>query len=339
VPEKTHLPQPCGKALPETMKPMHLKEVLMAKKQNEVIINCAVTGSIHTPTMTEHLPITPQQIAEEAINAAKAGAGTVHLHVRNPETGQPSSDLGLFREVCSEIHKRSDVIQCTTTGGGLGMTPEERVAVVSEFEPELASLNMGSFNFGLFPVLERMDTFKFEWEPQYLEMTKEFVFMNTFKSMEVFFKTMRDHGTKPEMECYDVGHLYNAAFMADRGFIDKPFFLQLILGILGAIQPSVENLVHMKNTADKLFGEDYVWSVLPVGRHQFALGTVAVVMGGNVRVGMEDNLYLSKGRKVKSNEESVSKMRHLIEELSMNVASHSKTREILHLKGKENTKF
>lgn len=311
----------------------------MAMKQKKVIINCAVTGSIHIPTMTPHLPITPQQIAGEAIAAAKAGAGTVHLHVRNPETGQPSSDLGLFKEVCSEIHRSSDVVMCPTTGGGLGMTPEERVRVVRELQPELASCNMGSFNFGLFPLLERFSKFKFEWEKEYLEMTRDFIFPNTFKSLEIFLKSFRDSGTKPEMECYDVGHLYNVAHMADQGYIDKPFFLQLILGILGAIQPSVENLVHMKNTADKLFGDDYLWSVLPVGRHQFALGTVAVVMGGNVRVGMEDNLYLSKGVLVKSNEESVAKIRHLIEELSLEVATPDETRKMLKLKGRDKTNF
>ncbi len=311
----------------------------MAMKQKKVFINCAVTGSIHIPTMTPHLPITPQQIASEAIAAAKAGAGTVHLHVRNPETGQPSSDLGLFKEVCSEIHRSSDVVMCPTTGGGLGMTPEERVRVVRELQPELASCNMGSFNFGLFPLLERFSKFKFQWEKEYLEMTRDFIFPNTFKSLEIFLKSFRDSGTKPEMECYDVGHLYNVAHMADQGYIDKPFFLQLILGILGAIQPSVENLVHMKNTADKLFGDDYLWSVLPVGRHQFALGTVAVVMGGNVRVGMEDNLYLSKGVLVKSNEESVAKIRHLIEELSLEVATPDETRKMLKLKGRDKTNF
>jgi len=311
----------------------------MAMKQKKVFINCAVTGSIHIPTMTPHLPITPQQIASEAIAAAKAGAGTVHLHVRNPETGQPSSDLGLFKEVCSEIHRSSDVVMCPTTGGGLGMTPEERVRVVRELQPELASCNMGSFNFGLFPLLERFSKFKFEWEKEYLEMTRDFIFPNTFKSLEIFLKSFRDSGTKPEMECYDVGHLYNVAHMADQGYIDRPFFLQLILGILGAIQPSVENLVHMKNTADKLFGDDYLWSVLPVGRHQFALGTVAVVMGGNVRVGMEDNLYLSKGVLVKSNAESVAKIRHLIEELSLEVATPDETRKMLKLKGRDKTNF
>lgn len=311
----------------------------MAMKQSRTFINCAVTGSIHIPTMSEYLPITPEQIAGDAVKAAEAGAGTVHVHARDPQTGRPSSDLGVFKEILGGIKRNSDVVICPTTGGGLGMTPEERVRVVSEMEPELASMNMGSFNFGLFPLLERYSQFKFDWEPGYLEMTRDFVFTNTFKSMEVFFKTFRDHGTKPEMECYDVGHIYNVAFMADQGFIEKPFFLQLIMGILGSIQPSVENLVHMKHTADSLFGDDYVWSVLPVGRHQFSLGIVAAVMGGNVRVGMEDNLYLGKGVKVKSNQQSVQKIRRMMEELSMEIATPDEVRDMLRLKGAARTKF
>jgi uncharacterized protein (DUF849 family) len=311
----------------------------MAMKQRKVIINCAITGSIHIPTQSPYLPITPQQIADEAVKAGDAGAAIVHLHARNPETGQPSSDLRLVKEYCSEINRRSNVIMCTTTGAGLGMTPEERLKVVAEFQPELASMNMGSINFGLFQLLERYEEYKFEWERQYLEMTKDFIFPNTFKSLEIFLKTFRDNGTKPELECYDVGHLYNAAYFADRGWIEKPFYIQLILGILGAIQPSVENIVHMRNVADKLFGDDYLSSVLPVGRHQFALGTVNAVMGGNVRVGMEDNLYLRKGELVQSNEQSVMKMVHLLDEFSLEVATSDDTRQILGLKGKNQTKF
>jgi len=307
--------------------------------QTKCLINCAITGSIHTPTMTEYLPITSTEIAEEAVKAGNAGASTVHLHVRDPKTGKPSSDVGLFKEVCSHINKHSDVIQCITTGGGLGMLPEERLKGVVALQPELASMNMGSFNFALFPALEKYKEFKFQWEKDYLEMTRDFVFANTFKSMEIFLKTMQDCGTRPEMECYDIGHLYNAAHLAERGFIEKPFFFQFIFGILGAIQPSIENLVHMKSTADKLFGNDYVWSVLPVGRIQFAFGTVAAVMGGSVRVGMEDNLYLAKGVKVTSNEESVAKIKRILNELSIETATHKETRDILKLKGKEKTLF
>jgi uncharacterized protein (DUF849 family) len=305
----------------------------------KVAINCAVTGSIHVPTQSEYLPITPQQIIDEGVKAANAGAGTVHIHVRNPQTGQPSSDVGLFREVFGEVSRRINAVLCASTGGGLGMTPEERLGVVVDLKPELATCNMGSFNYGLFPLLDRVSAFKFEWEKNYLEMTRDLVFWNTFKSLEVFMKTFKENGTKPEMECYDVGHLYNVAHMAERGFIEKPFFLQFIMGILGTIQPSIENLLHMKRVADSLFGEDYVWSVLAVGRFQFEYSTVAAVMGGNVRVGMEDNLFLTKGRLVKSNEESVQKIRRIIEELDMEIATPDEVRKMLKLKGKTNTNF
>lgn len=307
--------------------------------QRKIIINCAVTGAIHIPTQSPYLPISPQHIIDEAVKAAAAGAGSIHIHVRNPSNGQPTSDLGLFKEVLGEIQKRSDVVLCPTTGGGLGMTAEERLRVVAELKPELASCNMGSLNYGLFPLLERFETFKFDWEREYLEMTRDFIFPNTFQSLETFMKTFRESGTRPEMECYDVGHLYNIAHMAERGLIEKPFFIQFVMGILGGIQPSVENLLHMKNTADRLFGKDYLWSVLAAGQYQFSYGTVAAVMGGNVRVGMEDNLYLSKGRLVKSNEESVLKIRRIIEDLSMEIASPDEVRRLLNLKGKDKTKF
>lgn len=307
--------------------------------QRKIIINCAVTGAIHIPTQSPYLPISPQHIIDEAVKAAAAGAGSIHIHVRNPSNGQPTSDLGLFKEVLGEIQKRSDVVLCPTTGGGLGMTAEERLRVVAELKPELASCNMGSLNYGLFPLLERFETFKFDWEREYLEMTRDFIFPNTFQSLETFMKTFRESGTRPEMECYDVGHLYNIVHMAERGLIEKPFFIQFVMGILGGIQPSVENLLHMKNTADRLFGKDYLWSVLAAGQYQFSYGTVAAVMGGNVRVGMEDNLYLSKGRLVKSNEESVLKIRRIIEDLSMEIASPDEVRRLLNLKGKDKTKF
>jgi len=311
----------------------------MAMKQDRAIINCAITGAIHVPTQSDYLPTSPQDIAEEAVRAAKAGAGIVHLHMREPESGRPTSDLGLFKEVCTEVQKRSDAVQCTSTGGPIGASPEERVSVVSALEPELASMNMGSINFGLFHLVDRFSEFKYDWERSYLEMTKDYIFKNTFKDMEVFLKTMRDHGTKPEVECYDVGHIYNAAFMAERGFLDPPFYLQFVMGILGGIQPSVENMIHMKNTADKLFGEDYAWSDLAVGRYQFGLGIVSGLMGGNVRVGMEDNLYYSKKRLLKSNEEAVEKIRRMLAEISIETASPEETRKMLGLKGKEKTRF
>jgi uncharacterized protein (DUF849 family) len=313
---------------------------VMAQKQNKVIINCAVTGAIHVPSQSDYLPITPQQIADEAVKAADAGAATVHIHVRDPQNGKPTMDLGLFQEVCQEVGRRSDVVICLTTGGHPLMTPEERMVGVKRFGPELASINMGSINFGLFPALDKIKEYKWPWEKDYLERSKDLVFKNTFYDQERILKIMRDHGTKPELECYDVAHLYNTEYWVEKGVLNPPFWLQFILGIMGGIQPSVENLVFMKNTADKLFGHEYVWSILAVGRHQFALGTVAAVMGGNVRVGLEDNLYLGKGQLLRSNEEAVRKIRRIVEqELDMDIANPGETREILRLKGKNNTKF
>ncbi len=306
---------------------------------DKVIISCAVTGAIHIPSMSPYLPITPEQIAQEAIAAAKAGASSVHLHARDPETGEPTMDLGLFQEFCQEVHRKSDVIICITTGGAPTMTPEERMVAVKKFKPELASINMGSINFGLFPLMDKIKEYKWDWEKKYLEKSKDNIFKNTFYDQERIFKIMRDHGTKPELECYDIGHLYNTAYWVDKGSIDPPVWLQLILGIMGAIQPSVENLVFMKNTADKLFGKDYLWSVLPTGRHEFNLCTVGAIMGGNVRIGMEDNLYLSKGQLAQSNAEMVEKMVRMLKELDLEPASPQETRIFLKLKGKDQTSF
>jgi uncharacterized protein (DUF849 family) len=306
---------------------------------DKVIISCAVTGSIHVPSLSPYLPITPDQIAQEAIAAAKAGASSVHIHARDPKTGKPTMDLDLFQEICQEINQKSDVIICITTGGAPTMTPEERMVAVKKFKPELASINMGSINFGLFPMMDKIQEYKWDWEKDYLERSKDNIFKNTFYDQERIFKIMQDNRTKPELECYDVGHLYNTAYWADKGLISPPFWLQLILGIMGAIQPSVENLVFMKNTADKLFGKDYLWSVLSTGRYEFNLCTVGAIMGGNVRVGMEDNLYLSKGRLAKSNGEMVEKMVHLLKELDLEPTSPQETRAMLKLKGKEKTSY
>ena len=306
---------------------------------DKVIINCAVTGSIHVPSMSSHLPITPKQIAEEAIAAARAGAATVHLHARDPQTGEPTMNLDLFQEFCQEVSRKSDVIICITTGGAPTMTPEERMVAVRRFKPELASINMGSINFGLFPMMEKIKKYRWDWEEKYLEKSKDNIFKNTFYDQERILRIMKDNGTRPEMECYDVGHLYNTAYWADKGLIDPPFWLQLILGIMGAIQPSVENLVFMKNTADTLFGKDCVWSVLPTGRHEFNLCTVGAVMGGNVRVGMEDNLYLGKGQLARSNAEMVEKMVRILKELDLEIASPDEARKTLKLKGKDKTTF
>ena len=306
---------------------------------DKVIISCAVTGAIHIPSMSPYLPITPEQIAQEAIAAAKAGASSVHLHARDPETGEPTMDLGLFQEFCQEVHRKSNVIICITTGGAPTMTPEERMVAVKKFKPELASINMGSINFGLFPLMDKIKEYKWDWEKKYLEKSKDNIFKNTFYDQERIFKIMRDNGTKPELECYDVGHLYNTAYWVDKGSIDPPVWLQLIFGIMGAIQPSVENLVFMKNTADRLFGEDYIWSVLPTGRHEFNLCTVGAIMGGNIRVGMEDNLYLSKGQLAQSNAEMVEKMVRILKELDLAPTSPQEARILLKLKGKERTSF
>ncbi|UCF91655.1 MAG: 3-keto-5-aminohexanoate cleavage protein [Desulfobacterales bacterium] len=306
---------------------------------HKVIINCAVTGSIHVPSLSPYLPITPEQIAAEALAAAEAGAATVHLHARDPQSGRPTMDLDLFRSFCRQVHAQSDVVICITTGGAPTMTPEERMVAVRELRPELASINMGSINFGLFPMMAKIKHYQFDWEEPYLEASKDLIFKNTFYDQERIFKIMDECGTKPEMECYDVGHLYNTAYWVDKGVIKPPFWLQLILGIHGAIQPSVENLVFMKETADKLFGKDYIFSVLAVGRHEFNLGTVGVVMGGSVRVGLEDNLYLGKGELARSNADMVAKMRRIISELNFEVATAAETRQILGLKGQDQTGF
>jgi uncharacterized protein (DUF849 family) len=305
----------------------------------KVIINCAVTGAIHVPSMSPYLPITPQQITDEAVAAAEAGAATVHLHARNPETGQPDMSPELFKKFCRRVHERCDAVICITTGGAPTMTPEERMVAVRALRPELASINMGSINFGLFPMMARIQQYQFDWEKPYLENSRDLVFKNTFYDQERILKIMDECGTKPELECYDVGHLYNTAYWADQGVIKPPFWIQLILGIHGAIQPSVANLVYMKETADKLFGNNYIFSVLAVGRHELNLGMVGVVMGGAVRVGLEDNLYLGKGELAKSNADLVAKMRRIIEELSFEIATPDEARQILGLKGKQDTNF
>jgi uncharacterized protein (DUF849 family) len=305
----------------------------------KVVINCAITGSIHVPSLSPYLPITPEQITREAVSAAEAGAATVHLHARDPETGRPDMDPELFHRFCRQVHEQSDTVICITTGGAPTMTPEERMVAVRALKPELASINMGSINFGLFPMMARIKEYKFDWEQPYLESSKDLVFKNTFYDQERIFKIMDECGTKPELECYDVGHLYNTAYWVDQGVIKPPFWIQLVLGIHGAIQPSVENLVFMKNTADKLFGDDYIFSVLAVGRHELNLGTVGVVLGGSVRVGLEDNLYLTKGELAKTNADLVAKMRRIVTELSFEIASPDEARQMLGLKGKDQTNF
>lgn len=297
-----------------------------------VIISAAITGSIHTPTMSPYLPITPEQIAGEAIDAAKAGAAAVHIHARNPENGMPSPDLDLFRKIIEKIHSEVDVIICITTGGGAGMTVDQRAAPVTEFKPELASFNMGSINFALFPVISKYKEWKYEWEKPFLEASKANIFQNTFADLEKICGIMRDNGTKPELEIYDVAHLYNAEFLLSERFLEPPLFLQFVMGILGGIQPTFSDLLHLKETADRLFGENqYQWSAFGAGRMEFPICTMAVLMGGNCRVGLEDNLYLSKGELARSNAELVEKMVRIIRELSLEPATPDKAREMLEI--------
>ena len=279
----------------------------------KVVITAAITGAVHTPTMSPHLPITPQQIADEAVKAAEAGAAIVHIHVRDPETGKPTSDLELFREVLTVIKSRSDVVINTTTGGGFGMTVQERLKVVPTFRPEMASFNMGSMNFGLYPYLSKARTWKYSWEEPYIKSTKDYIFKNTFADMEQFCKTMYENDTKPELECYDVSHIYNASRLQNEGILRTPVHIQFVLGITGGIGATVEDLLMMKQTADRLIGrENYTWSVAAAGKHQFGSCITAARLGGNVRVGLEDNLYMGKGVLAKSNSEQVERIKTLV---------------------------
>jgi uncharacterized protein (DUF849 family) len=307
----------------------------------KIILTAAVTGSIHTPTMSPYLPITPQQIADDAVKAAEAGAAIVHIHVRDPRSGRPTPDIELYREVLTSIKSRSDVIINTTTGGGAGMTPQERLKVVPTFKPELASFNMGSMNFGTFPLLQKFKSWKYEWEKEFIESTKDYIFRNTFASMEEFCKTMDANDTKPELECYDVGHIYNASKLISDGLLKTPVHMQFVLGILGGIGPSVEDLVCMKQTADRVIGgENYTWSAAGPGRFQFGCCTTAARLGGHARVGLEDNVYMRKGVYAKSSAEQVARMKELVSEITgRENATSDEARELLHLKGKEKVGF
>jgi uncharacterized protein (DUF849 family) len=312
----------------------------MAAAQKKVIITCAVTGAIHTPTMSAHLPVTPREIADESIAAAKAGAAIIHLHARDPKDGRPTPDPKVFLEFLPAIKQATDAVINITTGGGHNMTVQERLAAPLVLKPEMCSCNMGSMNFGLFPMLGRYKEFKYEWEPKYLEASRDFIFRNTFKDIEFMFKHLgEDCGTRFEFECYDVGHLYNLAHFVDRGLMKPPLFVQTIFGILGGIGADTENLLHMKRIADKLFGDQYYWSILGAGRHQMGLLSVGAQMGGNVRVGLEDSLYLGKGKLAESNADQVRKIRRILEELSLEVASPDEARAMLALKGKDDVAF
>jgi uncharacterized protein (DUF849 family) len=305
----------------------------------KVIITCAVTGSIHTPSMSQHLPITADQITEAAVGAAEAGAAVVHLHARDPETGQPDQSPARFMEFLPRIKQQSDAILNITTGGGLGMSMDQRLAPALQAAPELASMNMGSFNFNISGAAAKITTFKHDWERPYLESTTDFILSNTFAQIERGMRELGDKGTRFEFECYDTGHLYNLAHFADMGLIKPPFFVQCILGISGAIGAAPESLMFMKNTADRLFGSDYLFSVLGAGRHQFPMITMGAIMGGNVRVGLEDNLYINKGELAPSNAAQVAKIRRILEELGLEIATPAEAREILRTKGASQVNF
>jgi uncharacterized protein (DUF849 family) len=310
----------------------------MSGQAGKTIITAAITGGIHIPTMSPYLPITPDQIVEECVRAHAAGAAVCHIHVRDPETGKPVPRLDLFREIATRVRQRCDVVLCTTTGGAPGMTTPERLGVVSELSPELASCNMGSMNFALFPLTRRYKDYKFDWEQPFLEHTDENIFANTFGGMKTYLETMQEQGTRPELEVYDVGMINNAAFMINAGLLPRPVYIQFVLGILGGIPATVENLVTLYNQARLLLG-DFNWSVAAAGRFQFPITTAALAMGGNVRVGLEDNVYLNKGELAKSNADQVAKMVRILRELSLEPATPDEARSILALKGLGEVKF
>lgn len=308
--------------------------------QQKVIITCAVTGSVHTPTMNPNLPVTPSEIAESAIAAAEAGAAILHLHARDPETGAPSGDVGLFHQFLPSIKKSSDAVLNVTTGGSSQMTVEERVAAPFELSPEMCSLNMGSMNFGLFTMADRYTDWEHDWEKGFLENTRRTIFRNTFSDIDTILERLGDErGTRFEFECYDSGHINAVAYYLREGKIKAPVFLQFVMGILGGADASAETLMHMKRTADRLLGDRYQFSVLAGGRHQMPLGTMGAIMGGNVRVGLEDNLMIERGKLAESNAQQVLKIRRIVEELGFVVAKPSDVREALALKGADNTGF
>ena len=307
---------------------------------SKVIITCAVTGSIHTPTMSPHLPVTPDEIADQAVEAAQAGAAILHLHARNPETGQPTADPAVFMQFLPRIKNECDAVINITTGGSSLMTLEERLAAPNLAQPEMASLNMGSMNFGLFPMKRRHDEWLHDWEPKLLDATREVVFKNSFADIEQIFSQLGEgHGTRFEFECYDVGHIQTLAFYLREGLIKKPVFVQFVLGVLGGIDSSPESLMHMKATADRLLGDNYRFSVLSAGRLQIPLATIGAILGGNVRVGLEDSLLIGRGKLAQSNAEQVRKIRLILEELGYEIATPEDTREMLNLKGADKVNF
>lgn len=311
----------------------------MAAPQKKIIVTCAITGGIHTPSMSPHLPITPKQIEDEAVAAAEAGASIVHLHARDPENGRPSQDPALFRQFLPQIAQRSEAIINLTTGGAPNMLVEERLQPALALKPEVASLNMGSMNFGLYPMLARQKSFKYDWEQPYLEGSEDRVFRNTFKEIRYILESCADNGTRFEIECYDTSHLYTAAHFIDRGILKPPFFIQSVFGLLGGIGTHPDDVAHMRRTAERLFGQDYYWSVLGAGRSQIPLATMSATMGGNVRVGLEDSLWDGPGKLATSNAVQVQRIVSILKSMNLEVATPDETREMLQLKGKANVAF
>lgn len=306
----------------------------------KTILTAAITGSATFPSQSPYIPITPQEIADEAVGAWKAGASVVHLHARNPEDGRPSADLALYKEMIKEIKSRCDVVIGITTGAGPGMTIEERTATISTFRPEMASLNMGSMNFSLHPLSKRIKKWKFDWEKPAMEGSKDYIFANTFASLEKITSVMKSHDTKPELEIYDTSHLYNASYLVREGFLELPLHMQFVFGVLGGTQATPYDLVHLKNTADRLFRDQYTWSVIGTGwPNEFRMGAVAVAMGGHIRVGLEDNLILSRDELAQSNAQLVKKMRGICQALGAEIASTKEARELIGLKGMDRVGF
>ncbi len=307
---------------------------------SKVIISCAVTGAVHTPSMSPYLPITPEEIAAQSIEAAEAGAAVLHLHARDPGTGKPTPDVEVFMRFLPRIREATDAIINITTGGGMGMSLDERLSAPLRASPELCSLNMGSMNFGMYPMLARYKEFKHDWEAKHLEASRDWIFRNTFKDIEQILERLgKGHGTRFEFECYDTAHLYTLAHFLDRKLVQPPLFVQSIFGILGGAGADSENLLHAKRIADKLFGTAYRWSVMASGRHQMPFITMGALNGSNVRVGLEDSLYVGRGKTATSNAEQVRLIRSILELLSFEVATPAETREILELKGSDNVRF
>jgi uncharacterized protein (DUF849 family) len=304
----------------------------------KVIITAALTGNIHTPSMSPYLPITPQQLIDEAVRCEKAGAAVVHVHARDPRDGKPTTDVEIYREILSGIKAKTGLVVSPTTGGTATMTPEQRIAVVRELKPEMATFNAGSLNFALYPVISKIEEFKYPWEKDFLQGTESFIFPNTFTSLKVFCKTMEAAHTKPELEVYDVGQITNLAQIISEGFLKKPLYLQFVLGILGGIPATVDNLLFLTNTARMVLGE-FELSVCAAGRHQFPMGVINMIQGGHMRVGLEDNLYIGRGELAKGSYEQVEKAIRFARELGLEVASSDDAREILGLKGSDKVNF